>query len=112
MKKYAIILAAGKGTRMRTEMPKCAFPILKKPMIEYIIENIEKSTIDEIVVVVGHKKEVLESILEDRVKYAYQAEQLGTGHAVLAAAPLLQDKEGVTFILPGDMPLMEYHQEE
>ena len=108
MKKYAIILAAGKGTRMRTEMPKCAFPILKKPMIEYIIENIEKSTIDETVVVVGHKREVLESILENRVKYAYQAEQLGTGHAVLAAAPLLQDKEGITFILPGDMPLMEY----
>jgi len=108
MKKYALILAAGKGTRMRTELPKCAFPILKKPMIEYIIENIEKSTIDETVVIVGHKKEVLEDLLGDRVTYAYQAEQLGTGHAVLSAAPVLEDKEGITFILPGDMPLMEY----
>ncbi len=108
MKKYAIILAAGKGTRMRTELPKCAFPILKKPMIEYIIENIEKSSIDETVVVVGHKKEVLEELLQDRVKYAHQTEQLGTGHAVMAAAPLLEGKEGITFILPGDMPLMEY----
>ena len=108
MKKYALILAAGKGTRMRTELPKCAFPILKKTMIEYIIENIEKSTIDETVVIVGHKKEVLEDLLGDRVTYAYQAEQLGTGHAVLSAAPVLEDKEGITFILPGDMPLMEY----
>ncbi|MDO9629775.1 MAG: NTP transferase domain-containing protein, partial [Acholeplasmataceae bacterium] len=71
MKKYALILAAGKGTRMRTEMPKCAYPILKKPMISYIIENIEKSAIDDIYVIVGHKREVLEDILKDRVKYAY-----------------------------------------
>ncbi len=108
MKKYALILAAGKGTRMRTEMPKCAFPILKKPMISYIVENIEKSNINEICVIVGHKKDVIEDILKDRVIYAEQTEQLGTGHAVLSAAPLLADKEGVTFILPGDMPLMEY----
>lgn len=108
MKKYALVLAAGKGTRMRTEMPKCAFPILKKPMISYIVENIEKSTIDEICVVVGHKKDVIEDILGDRVTYAVQSEQLGTGHAVLSAAPQMADKEGVTFILPGDMPLMEY----
>ncbi|MFH0766645.1 MAG: bifunctional UDP-N-acetylglucosamine diphosphorylase/glucosamine-1-phosphate N-acetyltransferase GlmU [Bacillota bacterium] len=108
MKKYALILAAGKGTRMRTEMPKCAFPILKKPMISYIIENIEKSTIDEICVVVGHKKDVIKEILQDRVIYAIQSEQLGTGHAVLSAAPQMEDKEGITFILPGDMPLMEY----
>ncbi|MCR3905745.1 MAG: bifunctional UDP-N-acetylglucosamine diphosphorylase/glucosamine-1-phosphate N-acetyltransferase GlmU [Tenericutes bacterium] len=108
MKKYALILAAGKGTRMRTELPKCAFPILKKPMIEYIIENIEKSMIDETIVVVGHKKEVMEDILKDRVNYAVQEEQLGTGHAVSSAAALLEDQEGITFILPGDMPLMEY----
>jgi bifunctional UDP-N-acetylglucosamine pyrophosphorylase/glucosamine-1-phosphate N-acetyltransferase len=108
MKKYALILAAGKGTRMRTELPKVAFPILKKPMISYIVENIEKSSIDEIVAIVGHKKEVIEEILGDRVTYAIQAEQLGTGHAVLSAAPQLEGKEGTTFILPGDMPLMEY----
>ncbi len=108
MKKYALILAAGKGTRMRTELPKVAFPILKKPMISYIVENIEKSSIDEIVAIVGHKKEVVMDLLGDRVTYAVQEEQLGTGHAVLSAAPQLEDKEGTTFILPGDMPLMEY----
>ncbi|MBU1093699.1 MAG: bifunctional UDP-N-acetylglucosamine diphosphorylase/glucosamine-1-phosphate N-acetyltransferase GlmU [Firmicutes bacterium] len=108
MKKYALVLAAGKGTRMRTELPKCAFPILKKPMISYIVENIEQSTIDDICVVVGHKKNVIEEILQNRVCYAEQLEQLGTGHAVLSAASQLEDKEGTTFILPGDMPLMEY----
>jgi len=108
MKKYALILAAGKGTRMRTDLPKVAFPILKKPMIEYIVENIEKSSIDEIVAIVGHKKEIVQEILGDRVSYATQEEQLGTGHAVLSAAPVLEEKEGTTFILPGDMPLMEY----
>ena len=108
MKKYALILAAGKGTRMRTELPKCAFPILGKPMIEYIVENIEKTDIDEIIAIVGHKKEVIQDILKDRVSYAVQEQQLGTGHAVLSAAPLLEGKEGTTFILPGDMPLMEY----
>ena len=108
MKKYALILAAGKGTRMRTELPKVAFPILKKPMISYIVENLEKSTIDEIVTIVGHKKEVVEEILGDRVLYAHQDEQLGTGHAVKSAKSVLGHKEGTTFILPGDMPLMEY----
>ena len=108
MKKYALILAAGKGTRMKTDLPKCAFPILGKPMIEYIVENLEKSQIDEIVTIVGHKKEVITDLLKDRSTYAIQEEQLGTGHATLQAASLLEDKEGVTFILPGDMPLMEY----
>ena len=108
MKKYALILAAGKGTRMRTEMPKCAFPILGKPMIEYIVENLEKTDIDDIIAIVGHKKEVIQDILKDRVQYAIQEQILGTGHAVLSAAPLLDGKEGTTFILPGDMPLMEY----
>ncbi|MFA5526920.1 MAG: sugar phosphate nucleotidyltransferase, partial [Acholeplasmataceae bacterium] len=101
MKKYALILAAGKGTRMRTELPKVAFPILKKPMISYIVENLEKSTIDEIVAIVGHKKEVVMDILGDRVTYATQEEQLGTGHAVLSAQSVLGNKEGTTFILPG-----------
>ncbi|MBE0700230.1 MAG: NTP transferase domain-containing protein, partial [Acholeplasmataceae bacterium] len=108
MKKHALVLAAGKGTRMRTELPKCAYPILKKPIIEYIVEKIERTTIDDIVVVVGHQKEVLQDILKDRVKYAHQKEQLGTGHAALSAADVLEQEEGITFILPGDMPLMDF----
>src|SRR5690554_5666963 len=106
MKRYGLILAAGKGTRMQTELPKCAFPILKKPMIEYIVESMENSVIDEVVVVVGHKKEVLEEMLKGKALFAEQVEQLGTGHAVQAAESLLANKEGSTFIIPGDVPLV------
>ncbi len=107
MPKYALVLAAGKGTRMKTELPKCAFPILKKPMIEYIVEGVEASEVDESVAVVGHQREVLEDLLGDRVAYAYQEEQLGTGHAALSAAEVLEGKEGTTIILLGDMPLID-----
>lgn len=108
MKNYALILAAGKGTRMKSETPKVAFPILKKPMIQYIIENIENSIIDETYLVLGYKKEVVEEILKDRAKYVYQEEQLGTGHAALQAAPILANLEGNTLIMPGDIPLIWY----
>lgn len=108
MKTYAIVLAAGKGTRMKTELPKCAFPILKKPMIKYIYENIEKSMIDETTVVVGYQKEIFMDILGDKVSYAVQNKQKGTGHAVLVTKELMKDKEGTTIIMLGDMPLIDY----
>ncbi len=108
MRKYAIILAAGKGTRMKTELPKCAYPLLKKPMIAYIVENMKNTNlVDELVVVVGHKKKVMKDILEDSVFYAYQEEQLGTGHAVMMTKSLITDMDGYTMILPGDMPLID-----
>ena len=108
MKNYAIILAAGKGTRMKTELPKCAFPILKKPMIEYILEHVEKSVIDETTLVVGHKKEVFTSMIGDSVEYCYQEQQLGTGHAVKVCEDIMGQKSGNTIILLGDMPLVDY----
>jgi len=107
MKNYAIVLAAGKGTRMRTELPKCAYPILKKPMIECILEAIEESVIEETTLVVGHQKEIFYDMLEDRVQFVTQEEQLGTGHAVLMAKDILADKEGTTIIMLGDMPLVD-----
>lgn len=107
MKNFAIVLAAGKGTRMKTELPKCAFPILKKPMIEYIIENIEDSVVDETVAVIGYKKEIFEDMLNGRASFAYQEQQLGTGHAVMMTKELLAAKRGTTIILLGDMPLID-----
>lgn len=108
MKKYAIVLAAGKGTRMKTELPKCAYPLLKKPMIAYIIENLQNANMtNEIVVVVGHKQEVIREILGDSVSYATQEQQLGTGHAVMVTESLITDLDGDTIILPGDMPLVD-----
>jgi len=108
MKRYAVILAAGKGTRMKTELPKCAYPLIRKPMIAYIVENVRNTRMfDEIVVVVGHKREIIQDILGDTVRYAIQAEQLGTGHAVMVAEPLIDDRDGDVMILPGDMPLID-----
>ncbi|MBG0763186.1 bifunctional UDP-N-acetylglucosamine diphosphorylase/glucosamine-1-phosphate N-acetyltransferase GlmU [Acholeplasma laidlawii] len=108
MKNYALVLAAGKGTRMKSDIPKVAFPILRKPMIEYIVENIEKSSVEEIYLVLGYKREVVEGIVKDRAKYVYQEEQLGTGHAAMMAAPVLSKLDGNTFIMPGDVPLIWY----
>ena len=77
-------------------------------MIEYIVENIEKSSVEEIYLVLGYKREVVEDIIKDRAKYVYQEEQLGTGHAAMQAAPILSELEGNTFIMPGDVPLIWY----
>ena len=119
--KYAIILAAGKGTRMKTDIPKCAYPINGTPMVEYIVNSCKKSGIDKILVVVGYKKEHIKNILNSSVEYVLQEEQLGTANAVMCAKASLADKEGISLILPGDMPLinekmitdlMNCHQEQ
>ena len=104
--KYAVILAAGLGTRMKTDVPKCSVAILKKPMVNYIVEELEKSNVDEIITIVGHKKEVIMDLLNDRVKYAHQKELLGTAHAIRSAVEYIKE-DGVTLILPGDTPLVD-----
>ncbi|MFI3252354.1 MAG: bifunctional UDP-N-acetylglucosamine diphosphorylase/glucosamine-1-phosphate N-acetyltransferase GlmU [bacterium] len=103
MKTYAIILAAGMGSRMCSDVPKCAFKLIDKPMIEYIVDEIENE-VDEIICVIGHKGNVIKEILNDRVKYVYQEKQLGTADAVLQALPFLL--EGKSIIIPGDVPLI------
>ena len=104
---YALILAAGKGTRMKTQLPKTLFPILKKPMIEYILDEVEKTSIKNTILVVGHQKELLMSTVGNRVEYVSQDQQLGTAHAVLQAKEILKDKPGSTLIMLGDMPLVD-----
>ena len=99
----AIILAGGKGERMKSDVPKCAFPILKKPMIKYIIDTLKKTKVDNRVIVVGHKKEVFMEML-DGEEFAIQENQLGTADAVKAALDKLKD--GITIVLPGDTPLI------
>ncbi len=119
--KYAIILAAGKGTRMKTDLPKCAYPINGTPMVEYIVNSCKKSGIDKILVVVGYKKEHIKSVLNGTVEYVLQEEQLGTANAVMCTMPNLENKEGICLIFPGDMPLisdkiitslLNFHQEQ
>ena len=104
--KYAVILAAGLGTRMKTDVPKCSVAILKKPMVNYIVGELEKSNVDEIITIVGHKKEVIMDLLKDKVKYAHQKELLGTAHAIRSAVEYIKE-DGITLILPGDTPLVD-----
>lgn len=103
---YGIVLAAGKGTRMKTEMPKCAFPLLKKPMIEYVVDALKKAKLDSTICVIGHKKEIFEELLKDKVSYAIQEEQLGTAHAVLMTKEFIKE-DGYSVIVPGDKPLID-----
>lgn len=102
---YAIVMAAGKGTRMKSEKAKTMHEILGKPMVGRIYDTLKKSGIDDIVFVVGHGHEQLEAYLKDSVQYAIQNPQLGTGHAVMQATAL-KGKEGKTLIINGDCPLI------
>ncbi len=102
----AIILAAGKGTRMKSELPKVMHPILSEPMVVHITTHLNRIDVDQTIVIVGHKAEVVQDCLKDTVSYATQSEQLGTGHAVMQALPILND-DGDTIILYGDVPCIQ-----
>lgn len=102
---YAIVLAAGKGTRMKSQKPKVVHEVLYKPMINHVVDELKLLGVDETIVVVGHEANQVEAIVDD-VTFVYQKEQLGTGHAVLQAKDVLKDKEGMTLVLNGDAPLI------
>ena len=102
----AIVLAAGKGTRMKSSLNKVMHPVSNKPMIGHIVTNLRKAGVDQIVVVVGHGAESVKSYLGDRVQYALQEPQLGTGHAVMQAK-CLKDVQGDTLVLNGDGPCIQ-----
>lgn len=117
----AVILAAGKGTRMKSDLPKVVHTIEGKCLVDYAIEAARGAGADDICLVVGYKNEVVkEAILHKDVTFALQEEQLGTGHAVKCAKDFL-GTEGKTMILFGDTPLItaatlqklaEYHEEK
>lgn len=109
MNKYAVILAAGKGTRMKSRdenRSKVSYPILGKPLVKYVLDSVSALELDETVVVVGFGGEVTTSIVKDQAKTVWQHELLGTGHALMQAEPVLGDKEGLTIVLCGDTPLL------
>ena len=101
-----IILAAGKGTRMNSDLPKVLHKLHGKALIDYVIDESELLDPKEIILVVGYKKERVIKHTESRInlKYATQEEQLGTGHAVLQTKELLKNKKGHILILYGDVP--------
>lgn len=105
-KRYAVILAAGQGSRMKSKKYKVLHEILGKSMVEHVLTHVEKLNPEVIVTVVGCGAEQVKEKLGSRTVYALQEEQLGTGHAVLTAEPFLGDKEGTTLVICGDTPLI------
>ncbi|MER2058680.1 MAG: sugar phosphate nucleotidyltransferase, partial [Niallia sp.] len=104
--RYAVILAAGQGTRMKSKLYKVLHPVCGKPMVQHVVDQVEKLQVDSIVTVIGHGSEKVKAQLGNSVNYVYQQEQLGTAHAVIQAKDILGDKEGVTLVICGDTPLM------
>lgn len=119
--RYAIILAAGQGTRMKSSIYKVLHPVCGKPMVQHVVDQVSTLGFDEKIAVVGFGASSVKEQLGEQVSYVLQKEQLGTGHAVMQAAPLLKDKKGTTVVLCGDTPLLtaetlekllHYHEKE
>lgn len=115
----AIILAAGKGTRMKSKLYKVLHQVCGKSMVEHVLEQLQQAKIENIVTVVGFGAETVKEALGDRTHFALQKQQLGTGHAVMQTEDLLHDSTGETIIVSGDTPLLtaatfrklcEYHE--
>ncbi|KQU19732.1 bifunctional N-acetylglucosamine-1-phosphate uridyltransferase/glucosamine-1-phosphate acetyltransferase [Bacillus sp. Leaf13] len=105
--RYAIILAAGQGTRMKSKLYKVLHPVCGKPMVQHVIDQVNQLQIEDIVTVIGHGAEKVQEQLGDSCKYALQEQQLGTAHAVMQAGGVLSDKSGITLVICGDTPLIK-----
>ncbi len=104
----AVILAAGKGTRMDSNKAKVLHPVCDKPMVLFPVAAARALGAEKIVLVVGHQAaQVKRAVADDTLIYAHQEQQLGTGHAVLQAKAALQDFKGTVLILCGDVPLLK-----
>lgn len=108
MSEAAVVLAAGKGTRMRSDLPKVLHLAAGRPLVHWVVMACRAAGIDRVVVIVGYKDHLVRAALaEFDVEFAQQTEQLGTGHAAAMAAPVLEDHEGPVFVLNGDSPLID-----
>lgn len=101
----AVILAAGKGTRMKSELPKVMHLMAGQPLIDHVLDKVANLGIDKVITIAGHGRERLTEHLGQRTKVVVQSEQLGTGHAVMQVIPYLKDECNV-LVLSGDQPLL------
>ena len=102
----AVVMAAGKGTRMKSNKSKLVHQIYGKELVTRVVEIAKKAEVNDIIAVVGYKKEQVQAVLGDSVKYAYQEEMLGTGHAVMQAVKYLEGRKGKVVVLNGDVPIL------
>ncbi|RLL41685.1 bifunctional UDP-N-acetylglucosamine diphosphorylase/glucosamine-1-phosphate N-acetyltransferase GlmU [Oceanobacillus piezotolerans] len=119
--RYAVILAAGQGTRMKSKLYKVLHPVMGTPMVQHVINELKPLQLEELVTIVGFGAEKVKETLGNQSKFVIQEEQLGTGHAVIQAENLLKDKKGTTIVVCGDTPLIsketyealfEHHEKE
>ncbi|WP_018663660.1 bifunctional UDP-N-acetylglucosamine diphosphorylase/glucosamine-1-phosphate N-acetyltransferase GlmU [Heyndrickxia acidiproducens] len=105
--RFAVLLAAGRGTRMKSKLYKVLHPVCGKPMVMHVVDAISQLNMKKTVTVVGHGAEDVRAQLEGRTDFVLQQEQLGTGHAVLQTEPVLGKENGVTLVVCGDTPLLQ-----
>lgn len=120
MYKCALILAAGQGTRIKSDIPKVLHKVCGKEMVNHVIDNMRKASIEDVNVIIGKGAELVKEETASRnVSYSMQEEQLGTGHAAKCAVDFLKGKKGTVLIFAGDAPLtkeatirnlIEYHE--
>lgn len=121
MEKYVVVLAAGKGTRMKSKLYKVLHKVCGKTMVEHVVGAASALKPEKIVTIVGHGAEDVEKVLKGKSEFAFQEQQLGTGHAVMQAQAQLEGLDGATLVVTGDTPLFTsetfaklfaYHEEE
>lgn len=105
-KRFAVVLAAGQGTRMKSKLYKVLHKVCGKTMVEHVIDQVEQAGVDKIVTIVGHGAEAVQTTVGNRSEFVLQSEQLGTGHAVLQAKETLGGEMGTTLVICGDTPLL------
>jgi bifunctional UDP-N-acetylglucosamine pyrophosphorylase/glucosamine-1-phosphate N-acetyltransferase len=103
----ALVLAAGQGTRMKSDLAKVLHPMAGRPLLAWVLERLEELGVGRVLVVVGHQRERVMSLFAAAgVEWVIQAQQCGTGHAVLMAGPALANFEGTLLVVCGDTPLL------
>lgn len=107
--RIAVVLAAGKGTRMKSDLPKVLVPVCGRPMIEYVIDALRRSGVDRQIVVVGYRSDLVRQHLagQSDLVFVEQTEQLGTGHAVMVCRDELAGHDGLVLVVAGDSPMIQ-----
>lgn len=105
----AIVLAAGKGTRMKSELPKILCQANGRPLVSYVLSALRTAGVQRFIMVVGYRAELVRETYQDQtdIQFAMQTEQLGTGHAVMMCRDLLQDYQGPVVVVAGDSPMLQ-----
>ncbi|MBM7573148.1 bifunctional UDP-N-acetylglucosamine diphosphorylase/glucosamine-1-phosphate N-acetyltransferase GlmU [Aquibacillus albus] len=104
--RYAVVLAAGQGTRMKSKLYKVLHPVMGKPMVQHVVDQLNRLKLEQIITIVGFGAEKVKEQLGNDSSFVIQEEQLGTGHAVMQAEEILGKQKGTTIVVCGDTPLL------